>query len=146
MELSDALRQLIPLQVRIPNPRNPLEMIPHCAAEVFLVDTEHGAAVVWLDAFWCERPQSRVCHIAYATPYRHASGERWIDQDPRYGPRCLAYQKPFIIERLTRTSPLWQEFTGWQAWRAMKGRECARRSAWLRVEDELSGIVTKRLT
>jgi hypothetical protein len=146
MDLAEAIKQLVPLQVRIPNPKKPLDLDPHYAAEVFVVDTAHGAAVVWLDPFWCDKPDDPVVHIAYAEPIRQRDEERWVDNDPRYGPRCIAYQKPFIIERLRRESSAWQDYKAWQAWRGMKGKECGRRAAWSRAEQDLPGLIHQRLT
>jgi len=145
MDLAEAIRQLIPLQVCIPNPTRPLEVVPHCAAEVFIVETERGPAVVWLDAFWCKHPDTRVCHIAYATPRARKDADRWVDNDPRFGPGCLAYQKPVILERLGPHSSAWKEYKSWQSWRSVKGRECGRLAAWERVQRDLGEVVTARI-
>lgn len=71
---------------------------------------------------------------------------RWVDNDPRLGPQCIPYQKPFVMERLGSDSPAWQDYKAWQSWRAMKGRDCGRRAAWQRVSRELQNIVERRLT
>jgi hypothetical protein len=146
MDLAEAIKQLVPLQLRIPKPQKPFELGTHYAAEVFLADTAHGRAVVWLEPFWCDKPDARLVHITYADPIRHGEEERWVDNDPRFGPRCIAYQKPVVIERLRRDSPAWQDYKAWQAWRAMKGKVCGRRAAWQRVEQELPGLGLRRLT
>jgi hypothetical protein len=52
MELADAIKCLMPLQVEIPYPKRPLQLQGVPAAEVFLVESVRGAAVVWLDLFW----------------------------------------------------------------------------------------------
>jgi hypothetical protein len=145
MELVDAVRQMLPLQIRIPEPRRPLQTAPHCAAEVFLVETRYGPAVVWLEPFWCERPEDQVCRIAYANPKAMSSATRWVDQDPHYGPRCLAYLKPFVIEQACRDSAVWKDCEVWRRQRAARGTPCGRRAAWMRVKAELSDIITKRL-
>lgn len=146
MDLAEAIKQLVPLQLRIPNPQKPLDLDTHYAAEVFLADSAHGPAVVWIDPFWCDKPDASLVHIAYAEPSRQGIDERWVDNDPRFGPRCIAYQKPVVIERLHRDSSAWQDHKAWQAWRAMKGKVCGRRAAWLRVEQELPGLGLRRLT
>ncbi|MGB5834192.1 MAG: hypothetical protein WBG92_19710 [Thiohalocapsa sp.] len=140
MELSEAIRQLIPLQVCIPNPRQPLELVPHFAAEVFVVETARSRAVVWLDAFWCEQSDAAVCHIAYADPRRQNDADRWVDNDPRFGPKCLAYQKPVILERLDPRSSAWTVFRSWQSWRTVKGGACSRREAWKRAKQDFAEI------
>jgi hypothetical protein len=66
MELAEAIKRLIPLQVVLPDRRHPLTTVAQYAAEVFLADTTAGAAVIWLDPFWCQHPDG--CHIAYAQP------------------------------------------------------------------------------
>jgi hypothetical protein len=144
MELIEAIEQLVPLQVPIPNPRKPLRLVAHCAAEVFIVETSHGPAVVWVDTFWCKRANETVCHIAYAEPRPHLKPDRWIDNEPRYGPRCLAYQKPVILERMTPQSPAWKDFQSWQTWRSGRGAECGRPAAWQRVEQELGEFIVSR--
>lgn len=146
MDLADAIKQLVPLQVRLPNPKKPLDLDAHYAAEVFLAETTHGLAVVWLDPYWCDKPDAGVAHIAYADPARQRDAERWVDNDPRFGPHCIPYQKPFVMERIRRDSPAWQPYKHWQSWRAMKGQDCGRRAAWQRVERELADVVRRRLT
>jgi hypothetical protein len=146
MHLADAIRQLTPLQVRIPNRHKPLELDTHCAAEVFLVETAQGAAVVWVEPFWCEKPEETVARIAYADPIVQGDAPRWVDSDPRFGPHCIPYQKPFVMERLDRESPAWKDYKAWQTWRAMKGKDCGRRAAWERVSRELPEIIKRRLT
>lgn len=74
-------------------------------SDVFLVETTYGPGVVWLDPFWCGAAPEETCHIAYANPCRDAGSERWLHNDPRYGPKCLVYQKPFLMERMERESP-----------------------------------------
>jgi hypothetical protein len=144
MELIEAIEQRVPLQVPIPNPRKPLRLVAHSAAEVFIVETSHGPAVVWVDTFWCKRPNETVCHIAYAEPRTHVKPDRWIDNEPRYGPRCLAYQKPVILERMTPQSPAWKDFQSWQTWRSGRGADCGRPAAWQRVEQELGEFIVSR--
>jgi hypothetical protein len=146
MELAEAIRQLTPLQVRIPNRHKPLELDAHYAAEVFLVETAQGVAVVWLEPFWCDRSGETVARIAYADPICLDEKPRWVDNDPRFGPHCIPYQKPFVMERLRRDSPAWQDYKAWQTWRAMKGRDCGRRAAWERITQELPNVVKRRVT
>ena len=145
MDLAEAIKQLVPLQLRIPNPKKPLELDTRYAAEVFVVETVQGSAVVWVEPFWCDKRDERVAQIAYAAPSRHGEAERWVDNDPRFGPRCIPYQKPFVLERLGRDSPAWRDYKAWQTWRAMKGKDCGRRAAWQRVEQELADFVQRRL-
>jgi hypothetical protein len=146
MDLAEAIKQLVPLQVLIPNPRKPLELNAHCVAEIFLAGTTHGNAVVWLEPGWCDEPDRAVVHVAYAEPIRRGDADRWVDSDPRFGPRCIAYQKPVVIERLDPASSAWRDYRAWQTWRAMKGKACGRRAAWQRVEQELGEILLQRLT
>jgi hypothetical protein len=145
MDLAEAIKQLIPLQLRIPDPRKPLELDTRYAAEVFVVETALGRGVVWLEPFWCDKPDDAVARIAYAKPLPQENTDRWVDNDPRFGPRCIPYQKPFVIERLGRDSPAWRDYKAWQTWRAMKGKDCGRRAAWQRVERELADILERRL-
>lgn len=146
MDFTQAIKQLLPLQVRIPNPRKPLQLETHYVAEVFLAETPKGVAVVWLDPYWCEKPDAVVVHIAYAKPSAaQTHAERWVDNDPRFGPRCIPYQKPFVMERLGRDSPAWSVYKDWQERRAMKGQECGRHAAWQRVEQDLGEVVQRRL-
>ncbi|WP_295887969.1 hypothetical protein [uncultured Thiohalocapsa sp.] len=146
MDLAEAIKKLVPLQVRIPNPRKPLDLEAHYAAEVFLAETPHGVAVIWLGPYWCDKPDTAVAHIAYAEPVRQGSAERWVDNDPRFGPHCIPYQKPFVIERLRSDSAAWKDYKAWQHRRAGKGQSCWRRAAWERVEQELAELVQQRLT
>lgn len=146
MDLADAIRSLTPLQLQIPDRRRPLQLKAHCVADAFLVETKQGPAVVWVEAFWCKEQTGPVARIAYAQPQQTGSTERWVDHDPRYGPQCLAYQRPFIIERLSQASPAWRDYKAWQHWRAAQGSACGRRAAWQRVEQELGDGIVQRLT
>lgn len=132
MELDEAIKRLIPLQVRLVNRQSPIEPVPYYAAEVFLADTKYGAAVIWLDPFWFE--EAGRCHITYADPRWDEATNRWIDQQPRWGPGCIAYQKPVIFERVDAESSAWESYRAWQHWRAGKGDEYGRRAAWKHVE------------
>ncbi|MCF7982834.1 MAG: hypothetical protein K9L70_00365 [Thiohalocapsa sp.] len=145
MELTDAIKLLVPLQVRMPQRTRPLQLCSHYAAEVFVVETVNGRGVVWVDPYWCDKPSDAVCHIAYARPAGDADDNRWIDRDPRYGPNCIPYQKPFVLERLTRESSTWNDYRSWQAWRAARGKACDRQAAWQRVRSELSHVVERRV-
>jgi hypothetical protein len=145
MDLTEAIRLLVPLQLRVPNPRRPLELDTRCAAEVFLVQTAHGKAVIWVEPFWCDQLDQPVARISYAEPIRSGAADRWVDNDPRYGPGCLPYQKPFVMERLGKDSPAWRAYKAWQTWRATKGKVCGRRAAWQRVEQELGDVLERRL-
>jgi hypothetical protein len=146
MDLAQAIKQLVPLQLLIPNPRKPLDLEARCVAEIFLVETTHGSAVVWLEPYWCDKPDEPVVQVVYAQPVRRGAADRWVDNDPRFGPRCIAYQKPVIIERLERGSPRWRDYRAWQTWRSGNGKECARNAAWQRVEQELGEIRPCRRT
>jgi hypothetical protein len=132
MELAEAIKRLIPLQVVLPDRRHPLTTVAQYAAEVFLADTTAGPAVIWLEPFWCERPES--CHIAYAQPRAREGGSRWVDPEPRFGPGCLAYQKPVILERVDQTSGNWEVHQAWLRWREGKEEHCGRKAAWTQVE------------
>lgn len=142
MTLAEAIQQGIPLQVVLPNRRNPFELDRRSVAEIFLVETTLGAAVVWLEPEWCEMPIRKVCRVSYADPLEKVAETRWVDQDPRYGPHCIAYQKPFLVERLTSVSPAWNEYSAWSIRRGVERRDCDRDAAWKRVEIELAGLVT----
>jgi hypothetical protein len=142
MTFAEAIKQGIPLQVVLPNRRKPFELDRRSVAEIFLAETRLGAAVIWLEPYWCEMPIEKVSRISYADPLETTAETRWADQEPRYGPHCIAYQKPFLVERLTSASPAWNEYSAWSIRRVGKGRECDRDAAWKRVESELKGIVT----
>lgn len=144
MEFQEALKKRLPLQIRLPNPRRPLESGVRHVAEAFLVDTTQGPAVVWLDPFWCGGLPEQVCHIAYASPRGDAKSERWIDNDPRYGPRCLAYQKPFLMERLDPESPAWSEYEAWRGWLDGKPDLCGREAAWAQVKAAFGELIVAR--
>ena len=160
MELADAIKCGIPLQVCLPDRRRPLLVQPHPAAEVFIVETVRGSAVVWLDLFWCDprrdRPESEAhagheaaaaaaCHIAYALPRSHPTAERWIDNDPAFGPYCIPWQKPFVIERLHTESPGWHRYTDWQTQRRSDRHACGRLDAWRRVEELFGELISSRI-
>jgi hypothetical protein len=68
MKFSEAVKRLLPLQVRLPDRYNPLLTVVRYVAEVFIVETIHGPAIVWLDPFWSERSPEAACHIAYVRP------------------------------------------------------------------------------
>jgi hypothetical protein len=144
MEFADALRAGASLQIYLPDRLKPLHVRARPVAEAFLVSTDHGDAVVWLDPYWCDLNRD-VCHLAYATPEARANGERWVEKNPRFGPRCIAYLKPVVFERLDRNSANWNEFERWWRWRTAKGRTCDRDAAWQRVQSELSDINPRRL-
>jgi hypothetical protein len=144
MDLAEAIKQLVPIQVLIPDPRKPLELVPHHAAEVYLADTTRGPAVIWVAGFWCDKPDAQVASIAYAAPVQQGERQRWVDNDPRFGPKCIPYQKPFIMERLTKASAAWKDYKAWQTWRGLKGKECGRRAAWARAEQEFGEIIKTR--
>lgn len=146
MDLAKAIEQLVPLQVLLPNRRKPLELDAHCVAEMFLVGTTHGNAVVWLEPGWCDKPEEAVVQVAYAEPVRRGDADRWVDNDPRFGPRCIAYQKPVVIERIDQASPAWRDYRAWQTLRAGRGDACGRRAAWHRVEQALGQTLLRRLT
>lgn len=145
MTLAEAIKQGIPLQVVLPNRRRPFDLERRSVAEIFLAETTLGAAVIWLEPYWCETPIEKVCRISYADPLEKTAETRWVDHEPRYGPHCIAYQKPFLLERLTTVSPAWNEYSAWSIRRAGKGRGCDRDAAWKRIEAEFAGIVTARL-
>lgn len=145
MTFAEAIKQGIPLQVVLPNRLRPFELERRNVAEIFLAETRLGAAVIWLEPYWCEMPIEKVCRISYADPLETTAESRWIDREPRYGPHCIAYQKPFLVERLTSASPDWNAYSAWSIRRAGKGRDCDREAAWKRIEAELAGIVTARL-
>lgn len=144
MEFDEAVKRRVPLQVCLPNPRRPLTTSVRAVAEVFLVETKQGSAVVWLDPFWCAAPPDEACHIAYAMPRRDQKSERWLDNDPRYGPKCLVYQKPFLMERLTRASSAWVEHKAWRAWLEERAVRCGRKAAWTRVGLALGDLIVAR--
>ena len=142
MELTEAIRQLIPLQVQLPNRRRPLQWQSHVAAEVFLAESKHGPCVIWLDPFWCDHAEGGT-HVAYAS--LRASAERWIDTDPRFGRHCIPYQKPVILERISRGSATWRDYMAWQARLSQDTKNCGRHAAWQRVEADLGDIAPRRL-
>jgi hypothetical protein len=145
MTFAEAIKQGIPLQVVLPDRRRPFELDRRGVAEIFLAETTLGAAVIWLEPDWCEMPIRKVARISYADPLEKTPESRWVDEEPRYGPHCIAYQKPFLVERLTSASPAWNAYSAWSIRRAGKGRDCDREAAWKRIEAELAGIVTARL-
>jgi len=148
MELAEAIKRRLPLQVRLPDRQRPLETAVQYAAEVFLVETAQGPGVVWLDPFWCDSsppPPTKICHISYAKPWFDPGRGRWVDQDPRYGPRCLAWQKPFLMERLEQGSPAWGDYKAWKIWSSGKAGTCGRRAAWRLIEETFGELILKRL-
>ena len=144
MELAEAINRRLPFHVRLPSRRNPLGLVARCVAEVFLVETTRGPAVVWLDPFWCRESPTDSCHIAYVSPRYEPDRLRWIDDDPRYGPGCLAYQKPFVMEQLDRRSPAWREWEEWQRWRDHATVRCGRNAAWERVRAVFGALILSR--
>jgi hypothetical protein len=144
MEFAEALKHRVPLQVRLPDPKRPLETLVRFVAEVFLVQTRHGPAVAWLDPFWWEGPRGERCHIAYATPKPATRPGRWIDNEPKYGPRCLVYQKPFVMEQVDRESPVWRDCKAWQTWREGKSEQCGRHAAWEYLKDLFADLGLSR--
>jgi hypothetical protein len=144
MELTEALKRHLPLQIHIPCRSNPLQTLIGYAAEVFLVETQHGPAVVWVDPFWFDKCPQDTCHIAYARPRGAARAGRWVDQEPRYGPRCLVCQKPFVIELVDRDSSAWPDCKAWRLWRAGKAKQCGRTAAWGRVEEVFGDLILER--
>ena len=143
MELSEAVKRQLPLQIQVPKRKNPLVYDSCYAAEVFLVETIRGPGIVWLDPFWNEGSPDQVCHIAYASPNGSKPG-RWIDNEPRYGPKCLVCQKPFLMERLDPRSPCWSYYRAWKYWCAGKADECGREVAWKLVEAEFRHLIVER--
>ena len=76
MDLAQAVKQLVPLQLLIPNRRKPLAVDTRCVAEIFVVATTHGDAIVWSEPFWCDKPTTPVVHIAYAKPLFQGDAHR----------------------------------------------------------------------
>lgn len=144
MDFQEAILTRVPLQLRIPNPRRPLEICVHPVAEAFLVETIRGPGVIWLDPFWCDSRGAEACHIAYASPQYDPRAERWIDPNPRYGPKCLAYQKPFVVELLNSESPAGDQYQTWLAWRKCRSEECDRAAAWASVQRTLGHLIKAR--
>jgi hypothetical protein len=144
MEFRGALQKQLPLQIRIPNPRKPLELLIRPVAEVFLVETTLGPGVVWLDPYWCGETAEASCHIAYASPQSVPGAERWRDEERRYGPKCLVYQKPFLMERLEPESPAWGDYQAWRAWRAERSEWCGREAAWALIQQTFADLILAR--
>ena len=160
MELADAIKRLMPLQVQMPDPKRPLQLHAVPVAEVFLVETVRGAAVVWLDLFWCASARgnpeplvnaalpsrtARQCHIAYAVPRPQSGADRWVDDYPSFGPRCIAWQKPFIIERLHPGSEGWRRYMDWQSQRSSYGSASGRQAAWCHAEKVFGRLILARV-
>ena len=146
MTLAQALHEGAVFQIYLPNRYKPLQVMPRPVGEMFLVMTDHGQGLVWVDPYWCELLGGDVCHLVYASPQASADGTRWIDGHPRWGPHCLAYVKPVIVERLDWTCSAWEEFERWQRWRDKKGKACGRAAAWQRVQSELADLHPEPLT
>ncbi|NEX19514.1 hypothetical protein G3480_04165 [Thiorhodococcus mannitoliphagus] len=144
MEFPQAVKQSTPLKVLLPLRSKPLEREYRCVAEVFIVDTSAGLGVVWLEPYWPIQSDQRVCQICYAEPVEKDT-KSWIDNNPKFGPFCIAYQKPFYIERLTSDSHLWRPFQDWQAWRHARRGKCLRSLAWQRIEADLGSIQPRRI-
>lgn len=145
MEFTEAVERRLPLQIRLPSRRNPLELECRCVAESFVVETSVGLAVVWLEPFWSGSRDQRASRIAYARPVHRSEDGSWRDEDPQYGPYCLAYQRPFVAEPMTASSPVWREYQAWQAWLRSQGEGLGTRQAWLRVAAELEEVNPKCL-
>jgi hypothetical protein len=71
MEFREALQKQLPVQIRIPNPRKPLELLIRPVAEVFLVETTLGPGVVWLDPYWCG-PDPGAASLSATAPCRRS--------------------------------------------------------------------------
>jgi hypothetical protein len=145
LKFSDALRQGTPLQIYLPNRYKPLQVTPRPIAEAFLVATDHGEALVWLDPYWCDPERNDACHVAYAKPQVKRSGNCWVDHKPRFGPHCLAYLNPVVVERIDWASHIGHAFKLWQAWCADKDARCGRTAAWRRVKRELADLNPRQL-
>lgn len=145
MEFSSAVDQRLPLQIRIPDRRNPLTDEYRCLAEVFIADTRLGPAVIWLEPFWHESDNQRVAGISYSAPSARPQGSLWIDDNPSFGPHCIAYQRPFVIEQLTAESPLWRDYLAWRSYAVTNQNLCSAEKAWQRAAEELAEIKPKCL-
>jgi len=154
IELSEAIKRLIPLQVRLPNRLRPLTDTARYAAELYLAQTSHGPAVIWLDAFWCDNDPLDACHIAYAQPQprRMESSDPatehalcWVDNSPRWGSHCIPYQNPVIIEPLRRGSPAWPDYEAWHNARGVRGVRCNRSEGWEHAKLAFGTLVQQRI-
>jgi hypothetical protein len=174
MELAEAIKRRLPLQVLLPDRSHPMRLQSHATAEMFLAETAHGPVVIWVDLGWCDVPAESgllgataavegaataatprvaangpgavaACHIAYAYPRFQAAAERWVDEDPMYGPHCIPWQKPVIIERLLPQSPRWNDYQAWQSRRFAAGLGCARPAAWQQVERVYGRLIHRRV-
>ena len=90
-----------------PTPRKLRVATVGAVAEVFLVATTLGPGALSLGPFWYGAPPEEFRRIAYANPRPAAGRERWIDNDPRHGPKGRADQRPCLGQRLNRGSPAW---------------------------------------
>lgn len=139
MELAEAIKKSTPLKIVLPFRAKPLEREDRCVAEMFMIDTKAGAAVVWLEPYWPAHPDRRVCQICYADPVEK-DATSWVDNRPRFGPFCIPYQSPFLVEQLTAESSLWRPFLDWHSWRHARRSQCLRSKAWERVMTELAEV------
>jgi hypothetical protein len=145
MEFAQAVREGLDLQMHIPDRRRPLEPRVRYLAEVFLLETPSGPAFVWLTPEWPGRPVAECAGICYACPAPDPSGERWVDNRPRHGAKCLDYLSPIVIERLRPDSPAWQEHVEWSARRGHPERTLSREAAWRVAEAFLEGLPYRRI-
>lgn len=154
IELAEAIQRLIPLQVCLPNRYRPLTDTARYAAELYIALTSTGRAIIWLDGFWCDKEPVDACHIAYAEPKpqpTEAKGPdlpaslRWIDNNPRWGPHCIPYQRPVIIEPLRRGSPAWPDFEAWRNARGVRGIRCNRNAGWEHIKRAFGTVIHQRI-
>lgn len=154
IELAETIQRLIPLQVRLPNRYRPLSYTARYAAELYLAMTGKGRAVIWLDAFWCDKAPLDACHIAYAEPQPQVMPSeeadrpdmlRWVDNHPRWGPHCIPYQRPVIIEPIHRDSPAWPDFEAWRNARSVRGTRCNRNAGWKHVKLAFGTLIQQQL-
>jgi hypothetical protein len=130
MELRHVVERGHALQVCMPNPKRPLETMQCYVAEMFLLDTPTGPALLWLGPDWHEYPPGESCCICYAQPLPDASGKRWVDNRPRHGNKCLDFFNPVVIEQLDAASEAWGEHALWSEKKRLASPALDRDAAW----------------
>jgi hypothetical protein len=58
--------------------------------------------------------------------------------------KCLAYQKPFVIERFDEQSEASDRYHDWQRWRSRQPAHSDRAAAWRHVETVFSELLLTR--
>jgi hypothetical protein len=145
MDLKEAIQSGLELQLRMPDPASPLRKISRYLAEVYLLETPTGPAFVWLTPDWHTQPLEYSCGICYSTPQPDGTGQRWVDNRPRHGDKCLDYLSPVILERLGLDGETQDEYSRWTEQKRARGSALSRDAAWRVAARFLGNIAYTRV-